>query len=76
MNNHIGSDFDDFLREEGILAEIEAAALKRALAVQIQQKISKPAAQSFQQGWQEALQAETLPISELWSNCSRPAPVE
>jgi len=27
----------------------------------------KPAAESFQQGWTEALQAETLPISELWT---------
>ena len=32
MNSHIGSDFDDFLREEGILAEVEAAAWKRVLA--------------------------------------------
>ncbi len=37
MNQHIGSDFDDFLEEEGILAEVEAAALKRVLAYQLRQ---------------------------------------
>ncbi len=28
-NKHIGSGFDEFLREEGLLAETEAAAVKR-----------------------------------------------
>ena len=28
-----GSSFDDFLRDEGILEEVEAAALKRVMAV-------------------------------------------
>lgn len=37
MNQHIGSDFDDFLEEEGMLAEVEAAALKRVLAYQLRQ---------------------------------------
>jgi antitoxin HicB len=42
----IGSDFDSFLEEEGLLQEIEQAAIKRVLAMQIQrlmkeQKISK-----------------------------------
>lgn len=41
MNRHIGSNFDDFLREEGILAEVEAAALKRVLAFQIQQEMER-----------------------------------
>ena len=27
----------------------------------------KPAEESFRQGWQETLRAETLPISELWT---------
>lgn len=26
---HVGSDFDDFLREEGLLEEVEAEAAKR-----------------------------------------------
>jgi hypothetical protein len=31
---HLGSDFDDFLREEGLLDDAEAAASKRVLAYQ------------------------------------------
>jgi DNA-binding Xre family transcriptional regulator len=40
-NKHIGSDFDDFLREEGILAEVEATALKRVIAFQIEQEMKR-----------------------------------
>ena len=32
---HLGSDFDEFLAEEGLLAEAEAVALKRVVAFQI-----------------------------------------
>jgi antitoxin HicB len=32
---HIGSEFDDFLAEEGLLEEAEATAVKRVLAFQI-----------------------------------------
>ena len=32
---HIGSRFDDFLKEEGLLAEAEAVAAKRVIALQI-----------------------------------------
>lgn len=32
---HLGSYFDDFLEEEGLLAEVEAVALKRVIAYQI-----------------------------------------
>jgi len=35
MNKHIGSDFDDFLAEQGIAEEVSAAALKRVIAWQI-----------------------------------------
>lgn len=38
-NKHIGSSFDDFLEEEGILAETNAVAIKRVIAWEIQQKI-------------------------------------
>ena len=34
-NKHIGSDFDDFLKEEGIHEEVTAAALKRVIAWQL-----------------------------------------
>ncbi len=36
MNRYTGSDFDDFLKEEGILEEISARAHKRLLALQLQ----------------------------------------
>lgn len=35
IENHIGSNFDDFLAEEGLLEEAEAIAVKRVLAYQI-----------------------------------------
>lgn len=34
MNKHIGSDFDEFLSEEGLHEEVSAAALKRVIAWQ------------------------------------------
>jgi phage-related protein len=36
-NLHIGSDFDDFLQEEGILDAVQAVAVKRVLAHQLEQ---------------------------------------
>ncbi len=39
-NKHIGSSFDDFLQEEGILEETQAAAAKKIIAFQIK-KIMK-----------------------------------
>lgn len=41
MNQHFGSDFDDFLAEEGILAEVEAGAVKRVLAYQVEQEMKQ-----------------------------------
>jgi len=35
MNAHTGSNFDDFLEDEGILEEISARAQKRLLALQL-----------------------------------------
>ena len=40
-NKHIGSDFDDFLRGEGILDDAEAAATKRVIAFQIAQEMER-----------------------------------
>jgi antitoxin HicB len=45
-NHHIGNSFDDFLSEEGLLADAEAVAIKRVLAYQLaammkKQRISK-----------------------------------
>lgn len=39
--NHIGSSFDDFLEEEGIKTEVEARALKRVLAWQVEQAMQE-----------------------------------
>jgi len=36
---HIGSKFDDFLREENILEEAQAAAIKRVISYQIEQEM-------------------------------------
>ena len=38
-NRHVGSSFDDFLEEEGLLAEIEAVAIKRVIAFQLEQEM-------------------------------------
>ena len=39
VNKHIGSDFDDFLRDEGILGDAEDVAAKRVIAYQIAQEM-------------------------------------
>jgi antitoxin HicB len=41
MNKHIGSNFDDFLAEQGLLAETEAVAIKRVIAFQLEQEMSR-----------------------------------
>jgi antitoxin HicB len=35
-NPHRGSDLQDFLREEGLLEEVELGAMKKALAIQFE----------------------------------------
>lgn len=40
-NPHIGSSLDDFLKEEGILEEARATALKEAIAWQVQKAMKK-----------------------------------
>jgi DNA-binding Xre family transcriptional regulator len=47
-NRYRGSNFDDFLKEEGILEEVEIRAAKRAIALQLEklmksQSLSKKA---------------------------------
>jgi DNA-binding Xre family transcriptional regulator len=39
--NHIGSSFDSFLEEEGLLEEAEAIAIKRVIAYQLEEEIKK-----------------------------------
>jgi antitoxin HicB len=38
---HLGDTLDDFLEEEGLLAEAEAVAIKRVLAYQISQLMNE-----------------------------------
>jgi hypothetical protein len=38
-NKHIGSNFDDFLAEEGLLEDATATAMKRVIAWQIEQEM-------------------------------------
>jgi len=40
-NPHIGSSFDDFLKEEGIHGDVTAHAIKRVLAWQIEQAMKE-----------------------------------
>ena len=40
-NKSVGSSFDDFLSEEGILESSEAVAIKRVIAHQIEQAMKK-----------------------------------
>src|SRR5437762_7269433 len=41
QNKHIGSNFDDFLKEEGILEEIEEVVAKRIFVFQIEKEMKK-----------------------------------
>lgn len=40
-NEAIGTEFDDFLREEGLYADVQALAVKRVVAWQIEQEMKK-----------------------------------
>lgn len=55
-STHVGSSFDDFLEEEGILAEVSAIALKRVLAWQIAQAMEI-------QGFSKASMADAMNTS-------------
>ena len=39
MNKHVGSNFEDFLKEEGIKEEAEALAIKKVIACMIEQEM-------------------------------------
>jgi antitoxin HicB len=41
MSKNSGSNFDDFLKEEKLLDEAEAVAIKRVLSYQIQEELKK-----------------------------------
>lgn len=41
LQQGIGNSFDDFLQEEGMLAEAEAIAVKRVIAFQLKETMAK-----------------------------------
>lgn len=41
LQQGIGSSFDDFLQDEGMLAEAEAVAFKRVIAFQLEETMAK-----------------------------------
>ena len=41
MKAHIGSNFDDFLAEEGLMEEVETVAVKRVIADQVGQMMKE-----------------------------------
>lgn len=41
LEQNMQSDFDEFLKEEGIYAEVEASAIKKVIAYQIEQEMKK-----------------------------------
>jgi len=43
QNKHVGSSLEDFLKEEGILEETRAMAIKQVVAWQVQQAMQKGA---------------------------------
>lgn len=42
MNKHVGSHFDDFLSEEGLLEEAKSVAAKRVFVFRLKQELKKP----------------------------------
>ena len=56
------------LEEVEKIPEEYLAALLKMVQVFHESIILKPAEESFQQGWQEALQGDTRPVSELWED--------
>lgn len=41
-HEHIGSTFDDFLAEDGLLSEVEGVALKRVIFFQLSTQATPP----------------------------------
>lgn len=56
LNSCIGSSFDDFLEEDGMFAEVNAIAIKRVLAWQLEAEMKK-------QGVSKSLMAKQMNTS-------------
>ncbi len=55
-NKHIGSNFDDFLKEEGLLEEVEEVVAKKIFVFQIEKEMKR-------QGIDKAVLAERMETS-------------
>jgi len=67
MSKHIGSSFDDYLDEEGPLAEAGAIAVKRVIAFQLEelmkeQKLNKAQLSKRMKTSRSALERYSIPI--------------
>jgi hypothetical protein len=60
---HTGSSFDDFLEEQGIRNEVEAAAIKKVLAWQFEQEMLKQ--QKTKQGMARELRTSRSQLDRL-----------
>ena len=63
MNPYTGSNFDDFLAEEGILEEVSARALKRLLAIQLEEIMAET--EMTKSGLAELLQTSRSQVDRL-----------
>lgn len=63
MNKHTGSDFDGFLKDEGILVEVTARAHGRLLALELED-IAKLADRPFIGMWRDR---EDMQDSSTWT---------
>lgn len=63
MNPYTGSNFDDFLAEEGILEEVSARALKRLLAIQLEEIMAET--EITKSGLAELLQTSRSQVDRL-----------
>lgn len=63
MNPYTGSDFDDFLAEEGIFQEVSARVLKRLLAIQLEEFMAETA--MTKSGLAEQLQTSRAQVDRL-----------
>jgi hypothetical protein len=77
--DHTGSSFDSFLEEQGILEEVEAAAIKRVIAVQLAAEYAEAhqrqldiaaqadAKEGIRQGLEDAENGRIRPIREFFA---------
>lgn len=63
MNSYTGSDFDDFLAEEGILEEVSVRATKRLLAIQLEEIMAET--QMTKSGLADLLQTSRSQVDRL-----------